>query len=325
MRPKRWRDALPVFEATPMSNRQIFIVEPGDEGQRLDVWLTSRMKNISRSHIQRLIRGGFVKVNSQRVKESHKTQIEDQVEIVIPPPQPVEILAEDIPLNILFEDDSLLVINKPAGLVVHPAPGHASGTLVNAILHHCPSLAGINGEQRPGIVHRLDRDTSGVMLVAKTGEALKSLADQFKHREIGKEYMAIVHGALEPAKGRIETLIGRHASDRKKMTASPKRGGRIAVTRYETLKKFEKYSLVLLRPETGRTHQLRVHLAHLQHPVVGDRQYGRHSRDESMEEVKRQLLHARKIRFQHPMSGAQMEFIAPLPEDMERFLIGVSP
>jgi len=255
----------------------------------------------------------------RRVKESHKIKPGERIEVNIPPPRPVELKAEKIPLNILFEDEALIVIDKPAGMVVHPAPGHNSGTLVNAILHHCPNLSGIGGELRPGIVHRLDKDTSGVILVAKTGAALSALADQFKRREISKEYLAIVWGVLSPPTGEIKTLIGRHATDRKKMTAMPKKG-RLSITHYETISTFEKFSLVRLCPETGRTHQIRVHLAHLHHPVAGDAIYGRRSSCDLPVEVSRQMLHAHKISFRHPVTGKKMEFVASLPEDMLHLL-----
>lgn len=291
----------------------------GQEGARLDIWLTRRLTGMSRSRIQQLIRAGLVTINAHPVKESHKIKPGEQIEVNIPPPRPVELKAEKIPLNILFEDDALLVINKPAGMVVHPAPGHNSGTLVNAILHHCPQLAGIGGELRPGIVHRLDKDTSGVIIVAKTEKAVMSLADQFKRREIHKEYLAIVRGILAPPSGAIKTMIGRHATDRKKMTAAPRKG-RLAITFYSTLETFGKFSLLNLRPETGRTHQLRVHLAHMRHSVVGDAQYGRHSARDLPVEVSRQMLHAHKICFCHPETGEKTEFTAPVPADMTRLL-----
>lgn len=302
-----------------MEGLKIFIVAKGQAGQRVDVWLARQLAGLSRSRSQQLIREGLVTVNGCSTKESHKTQAGERIEITIPAPRPVAIKAENIPLDILFEDDSLLVINKPAGLVVHPAPGHAAGTLVNAVLHHCPALSGIGGEQRPGIVHRLDQDTSGVMLVAKTEKALVSLASQFKHREISKEYLAIVFGCIKPDKGMIETLIGRHLADRKKMAVSSKKG-RQAITRYETLETLGEFSLVRLKPETGRTHQVRVHLAHWQHPVVGDKLYGRRSARELPAGVERQMLHAHKIGFRHPIAGQRMEFSAPLPEDMGKLL-----
>jgi len=302
-----------------MSDRYILAVDQGQEGIRLDVWLARQSKGMSRSRIQQLIRAGLVTVNAQTVKESHKIKPGEQIEVNIPPPHPVELKAEQIPLNILFEDDFLLVIDKPSGLVVHPAPGHDAGTLVNAVLYHCPRLEGIGGELRPGIVHRLDKDTSGVILVAKTEAALSALADQFKQREISKEYLAIVLGALSPASGQIRTMIGRHATDRKKMTAVPRKG-RPAITIYDTMEKLGNFSLVRLKPETGRTHQLRVHLAHVHHPVIGDEKYGRRSSWNLPVEVKRQMLHAHKIIFRHPGTGQKMEFSAPMPEDMERLL-----
>jgi len=302
-----------------LNNLQIISVNSGQEGVRLDIWLARQLTGISRSRIQQLIRSGLVTINSRPVKESHKTKAGEKVEFIISPPQPVEIKAEQIPLNIIFEDDALIVVNKPAGLVVHPAPGHDSGTLVNAVLHHCPKLGGIGGELRPGIVHRLDKDTSGVILVAKTHAALSALADQFKQREISKEYLAVVIGSLSPSSGQIRTMIGRHATDRKKMTALPRKG-RPAVTRYDTLETFGDFSLVRLKPETGRTHQLRVHLAHLKHPVLGDAVYGRRSPRDLPLEAQRQMLHAHKISFRHPGTGRKMEFSAPMPEDMTRLL-----
>jgi len=259
-----------------MNDHQIITVDQGQEGIRLDIWLARQLKEMSRSRIQQLIRAGFVTRNAHSLKESHKIKPGERIEVNIPPARPVELKPEKIPLNILFEDDFLLVIDKPAGLVVHPAPGHDSGTLVNAVLHHCPRLQGIGGELRPGIVHRLDKDTSGVMIVAKNETAMASLAAQFKQRKIHKEYLAIVRGILSPPCGVIETLIGRHALDRKKMTAMPKKG-RPAVTAYETVEKLGDFSLVRLKPATGRTHQLRVHLAHVRHPVIGDDKYSRHS------------------------------------------------
>lgn len=302
-----------------MNSHNILIVDNGQEGLRLDVWLAHQLSGMSRSRIQQLIRAGFIKINTQMVKESHKIKPGERVEVSIPPPREIGLKAENIPLNILFDDDSILVIDKPAGMVVHPAAGHDSGTLVNAVLYHCPRLGGIGGELRPGIVHRLDKDTSGVIVTVKTEKAMASLGSQFKQREIHKEYLAVVRGVFFPASGVIKTMIGRHLTDRKKMTAKPKKG-RLAITRYETLEKFSQYSLVRLFPETGRTHQIRVHLAHLEHPVVGDRQYGKHAADNLPVDVGRQMLHARKICFFHPETGEKLEFTAPLPTDMERLL-----
>jgi len=302
-----------------MNNCKALTVDKGQDGVRLDIWLARQLREISRSRIQQLIRAGLVTINMRPVKESHKIKPGERIEINIPSPRAVELKAEKIPLSILFEDEALIVIDKPAGLVVHPAPGHNSGTLVNAILYHCPRLGGIGGELRPGIVHRLDRETSGVMVVAKTEKAMMSLTGQFKQREIHKEYLAVVWGVLAPPSGVIETLIGRHAIDRKKMTAMPKKG-RLSITRYETISTFGNFSLVRLCPATGRTHQIRVHLAHLQHPVIGDKQYGRRSVCELPVEIGRQMLHAHKISFRHPETGEKMEFSAPVPEDMTHLL-----
>lgn len=307
------------IETFNMNARQALDVKDGQEGVRLDVWLTRRLTGISRSRIQQLIRAGLITINALPAKESHKTKPGERIEVYIPPPRRVELKAENIPLNIVFEDDFLIVIAKPAGMVVHPAPGHAGGTLVNAILHHCSSLGGIGGELRPGIVHRLDKDTSGVIVAAKTDAAMASLAGQFKRRSIHKEYLAIVRGVLSPPNGIIETLIGRHATDRKKMAAGTEKG-RLAVTRYATLETFQKHSLARLHPETGRTHQIRVHLAHMGHPVIGDTKYGGSSSGELPVAVGRQMLHAHKISFIHPGTGKIMEFSAPMPDDMARLL-----
>jgi len=238
------------------------------------------------------------------------------VALVIPPPVVTALIPEAIPLDIIYEDADLLVINKPAGLVVHPAAGHSSGTLVNALLHHCGSLAAIGGEQRPGIVHRLDRDTSGIMVVAKSDRALTGLMNQFKQRTIHKNYVALVWGHPLPARGTIETLIGRHRTDRKKMSAQPKTG-RAAVTHYELSERFGDVALVRIRLETGRTHQIRVHMAHRGFPVVGDAQYGGRSNRSLPMPVGRQMLHAETLAFMHPVTGKPLTFTAPWPADLK--------
>lgn len=300
---------------------------------RLDIWLKNswqaclansvaaegatndRFKGVfSRARLQSLIHSGHVKVNGKTVKESHKTRIGDTVTLAIPAPVPVELIPQAIPLDILHEDADLLVINKAAGIVVHPAAGHASGTLVNALLYHCGDSLAIGGERRPGIVHRLDRDTSGVMLAAKSDRAHAGLVNQFKNRAIHKDYVALVWGHPAPARGTIETLIGRHRSDRKKMAVQSKTG-RIAITHYELQECFGDISLVRLRLETGRTHQIRVHMAHNGHPIVGDAQYGRRSVCALPIPVKRQMLHAETVSFSHPGTGETMSFTAPWPAD----------
>jgi 23S rRNA pseudouridine1911/1915/1917 synthase len=232
----------------------------------------------------------------------------------------VELCAEDIPLEILYEDGDLVVVNKPAGLVVHPAVGNWTGTLVNALLYHCKDLAGVGGELRPGIVHRLDKDTSGVMVVAKNDAAVQALVNQFKAGSVEKEYAAIVRGVPRPARCRIETLIGRSRHDRKKMSAQPPRG-RNAVTTYDLVEAFGDVAAhVALRIETGRTHQIRVHMAHLGYPVLGDSIYGRNKPLGDLGTPERQLLHARKLTIQHPGSNETLVFEAPLPEDMTQWI-----
>jgi 23S rRNA pseudouridine1911/1915/1917 synthase len=240
----------------------------------------------------------------------------------MPPPEPVALVPQNIPLNVLFEDADIIVINKPPDLVVHPAAGHATGTLVNALLHHCGDLAGIGGELRPGIVHRLDKDTSGALVVAKTERALRGLVQQFKEGLVQKEYLALVWGCVEPRTGHIETLIGRSAHNRKKMSAQPETGRR-ALTDYEVLEQFTTAAVLRVRIHTGRTHQIRVHLAHLGHAVIGDVVYGRARRDAlpapapdaASGPALRQMLHAHQLAFAHPRTGLPLAFTAPVPED----------
>jgi len=296
------------------------LTPPDRAGQRLDVWLAAALPELSRSRLQSLIAAGHVRVGGRTVKPSLKVAAGATVTVEIPPPAETTLLPEAIPLRVLHEDADILVLDKPAGLVVHPAAGHASGTLVNALLAHCPDLAGIGGEKRPGIVHRLDRDTSGVMVVAKNETALRGLAAQFKRRGVAKEYLAIVRGAPRPPAGRIETPIGRSARDRKKMSATPA-AGRPAITLYDTVESFGAASLLRVRIETGRTHQIRVHMAYLGHPVIGDALYGRQRRDAlPAEPPPRQMLHAARLEFDHPRTGLRMAFTAPVPEDMREFL-----
>jgi 23S rRNA pseudouridine1911/1915/1917 synthase len=299
-------------------------VQPGEEGNRLDVWLGSRKPELSRARWQELIKSGHVRVNGQIKKPHYDLRENDVVETEIPPAEPTEIVAQDIPLNILFEDSDVLVLNKPAGLVVHPAPGHSDGTLVNALLHHCKDLEGIGGEQRPGIVHRLDKDTSGVLVIAKNELAVTRLSAQFKSREVRKQYAALVWGRPTPERGTIETLVGRSSHDRKKMSAKPA-SGRPAVTHYETIRKFPEASLLRVRIETGRTHQIRVHMAHIGHPVVGDTQYGRARKTVRPVPAARQMLHAEQLAFAHPRTGQPLEFVAPIPEDMRTLLKQLEP
>jgi 23S rRNA pseudouridine1911/1915/1917 synthase len=283
-------------------------------GQRLDQFLRGELPEYSRAFLQKLIEQGHVAVNGGPAKASYKVRAGDKVRVEIPPPRPLETLPEEIALAILFEDDDLIVVNKPAGLVVHPAAGNYEHTLVNALLHHCRgALAGIGGVERPGIVHRLDKGTSGCIVVAKTDFAHKALVAQFKSREVKKTYRAVCWGKFERPSGRIETVIGRSERDRKKMSAITSRG-RPAVTDYHVLKQFAEFALVEVHIHTGRTHQIRVHMAHIGHPVVGDATYGR-ARSTNIS-VARPLLHAYKLGFTHPRSQEFVEFTAPVPDDM---------
>ena len=255
-----------------MEERQEFIVE--EDGLRLDKFLAEQALPLSRSQIQSLIKEGKVTVNRLPSKSSHRVVAGDKVSIVVPEQEPLKVLPEDIPLDILYEDEELLIVNKPPGMVVHPAAGHYSGTLVNGLLFHCPHLSTINGPLRPGIVHRLDRDTSGVLMVAKTDEAHLDLARQIKERSIKRKYLALVEGKCELDEGTIEAPLGRHILKRKEM-AVRHQGGRFALTHYRVLERFKAATLLEITLATGRTHQIRVHLTYIGHPVVGDKTYGK--------------------------------------------------
>jgi 23S rRNA pseudouridine1911/1915/1917 synthase len=291
-------------------------------GGRLDRLLAHTMPDLSRSAAQRLVESGQVTVNGEPVKASYKVHAGDLVVITLPPILSTAPVAEAIHLDIVYEDSAILVIDKPAGMVVHPAPGHPSGTLVNALLAHCPELAG-GADERPGIVHRLDRDTSGLILVAKTERARRALQRQFKDRSVHKSYLALLHGHVEPAWGRIEAPLGRDPRHRQRMAVVP--GGREAVTEYHVLERFAQqvgpvagdYSLVDAEPKTGRTHQIRVHFSSIGHPVVADAAYGRRR---IALPVARQCLHAWRLVFKHPMTGHRLEMEAPLPPDLADLL-----
>jgi len=284
-------------------------------GQRLDVFLAAAVPEVSRSYWKGLVLSGLVTVNGAACKPNHKLRTGDEVCWSIPEETAAEPRPEDIPLDILFEDDAVLVLNKPPGLVVHPAAGNESGTLVNALLFHDP---GFQSLERTGIVHRLDKDTSGVMVVAKSEAAMTELQRQFKARETEKEYFALVWGSPPPS-GRIETLIGRHPVHRKKM-AVPKEGGREAVSSFKTVETFAETTWVQVKIETGRTHQIRVHMAHLGYPVVGDAVYGRARKNKLPMAAERQMLHAARLEFTHPDTGKRLSFEAPLFDDMHRLL-----
>lgn len=281
--------------------------------QRLDRYLAEALPDFSRSHAQKLIEQGKIQVNGQ-VCTSKKlmVQVGDRLHITIPDAQPLDLQPEDIPLDILYEDDHLLIINKPVGLVVHPAPGHEGGTLVNALLAHCDNLAGIGGVQRPGIVHRLDKDTSGAIAVAKTDQAHQHLQAQLKAKTARRDYLAVIHGAPAAESGTIDLPIGRHLIDRKKMAIIPEeKGGRRAVTHWQVRERLGNYTLMQFALETGRTHQIRVHSAKMGYPIVGDTVYGA-GRSVGVK-LAGQALHAWRLQLEHPISGVPVIAIAPIP------------
>jgi 23S rRNA pseudouridine1911/1915/1917 synthase len=285
-----------------------------DAAVRLDAWLAAQCPDLSRARIQALIRAGHIRLGDRAAKPASRLRPGETVEISVPPPEPANIQPEAMPVAVVYEDDDLLVITKPPGLVTHPAPGHATGTLVNALLHHCAGrLSGIGGVERPGIVHRLDKDTSGLMIVAKNDAAHRELSRQLAKREIQKTYLAIVAGAPPHASGRIEQPIARHPRHRQRMAVVP--GGRHAVTLYRVIERFPGAALVECDLLTGRTHQIRVHLLWLRCPILGDAVYGR-----SESSAPRQMLHAWKLAFPHPRTGVKLDLTAPLTGDFEEVL-----
>jgi 23S rRNA pseudouridine1911/1915/1917 synthase len=287
---------------------------------RLDRYLAERLPDLSRSRLQKLIEDGYIQVN-QQVCTSKKVavQVGDRITVEMPAIQPLAVQPEDIQLDILYEDDAVLILNKPAGLVVHPSAGHESGTLVNAVLAHCPTLPGINGIQRPGIVHRLDKDTTGAIAIAKTDQAFQHLQAQFKAKTARRDYLAIVYGAPQQNGGTIDQPIGRHPIDRKKQAIVPEdRGGRRAVTHWQVQERLGNYTLMAFALETGRTHQIRVHSAFMGHPVVGDPLYG--SGRAIGVNLTGQVLHAWRLRLIHPVTGEEIAAIAPLPETLTKLL-----
>lgn len=299
-----------------MSEDFSFRITDAQAGVRVDLFLTGRMPGLSRSRIQRLIEEDYLLVNGQKVKVSYRLKAEDAVEFVLPRKTEFTPQPEELSLEIVYEDDSLAVVNKPAGMVVHPAPGNDTGTLVNALLYHIKTLSTMNGDFRAGIVHRIDKDTSGLLLVAKTDGAYLSLSRQLADRSLTREYVALVEGLLKEQNGTVAAPIGRDPKNRLRMAVVT--GGKPAVTHYKVQRCYLNTTLVLLRLETGRTHQIRVHMAKLNHPVVGDPIYG-YRRNPMRHEG--QLLHARLLGFKHPEDGRYMEFSAPVPEDFRNILI----
>lgn len=296
---------------------QRLTVSPEDAGVRIDKYLAEQLPDITRSYLQKLLKDGSVQMNGKPVKASTKTAAGALIALTIPEPEEPEILPEDIPLDILYEDSDVILINKPKNMVVHPAAGHYTGTLVNALMYHCRSdLSGINGVLRPGIVHRIDKDTTGVLIVCKNDRAHNALAEQLKEHSITRKYRAIVCGNLKEDEGTVDAPLGRHPQDRKRM-AIVRSGGKRAVTHYRVLERFGNNTYIECQLETGRTHQIRVHMASLGHPLLGDEIYGR---AKSPFKLEGQTLHAMVLGFIHPTTGEYMEFEAPLPEYFEKLL-----
>lgn len=293
--------------------KHCFTADIEHEDQRIDRYLTEMLPEQSRSFFQKLIRDGFVMVNHIIVKVNYRLKTGDVIEIDIPDAVPTEIVPENIPLDILYEDDDLLIVNKPKGMVVHPAVGHSTGTLVNAIMYHCQgNLSGINGEIRPGIVHRIDKDTTGSLIICKNDEAHRNIAEQIKEHSVTRRYVGVVAGTFSEESGTVEGAIGRHPNDRKRMTINEK-NGKPAVTHYRVLQTLKGASFIEFELETGRTHQIRVHMASISHPLLGDTVYGN---SKNPYKLQGQALHARTIGFIHPTTGEYIEVSAPIPEYM---------
>lgn len=293
------------------------LFECEESSVRIDAWLSGKMEEYSRSYIQKLCQDGNIKVNGAPVKSNYKLKTGDKVTVEIPEAEVLQVTAEEIPLAIVYEDEHIIVINKPKGMVVHPAAGNYSGTLVNALMKHCgDSLSDINGVIRPGIVHRIDKDTSGLLVVAKNNHAHEFLSKKLKTHDIKREYIALVEGIIYENSGKIDAPIGRHPVDRKKMSVNLK-SGRHAVTHFKVVERFPAATYLELKLETGRTHQIRVHMSYINHPIIGDEVYGR---KKQRFDTQGQVLHARKLTFEHPATGELMEFETPVPEYFKKLL-----
>ncbi len=299
-----------------MHQIELIIVAEEMDGERLDAFVADQMEQLSRSVVKGLINEGKILVDQERQKASYRVREGDEISVEIPKPQVLDLQPRNIPLEIIYQDEDLAVINKPKGLVVHPAHGNWDYTMVNALLYHIKDLSGINGQIRPGIVHRLDKDTSGVMVVAKNDVAHRSLAAQIKEHSIKREYIALVHGTIKENLGTIDAPIGRSKNDRKKMAVVA--DGRPAVSKYQVLERYHNYSLVKVELLTGRTHQIRVHFAYIKHPVVGDPLYGSGKKHFNLDS---QALHAHLLGFVHPRTGNYLEFTSPLPEYFQEILV----
>ena len=293
--------------------REILIITENEAGQRADVALAA-MLELTRSNMQKLLDEGRAVKGTKVIKSNYKLKLGDEIIVTLPEPQPLDVQPENIPLDIIYEDEDVVVVNKARGMVVHPAAGNYSGTLVNALLYHCKNLSGINGVIRPGIVHRLDKDTSGIMICAKNDSAHVSLSEQIQSKTAQRTYLAVVRGNIKTDSGVIETQIARDKDDRKKM-AVVKEGGRNAVTEYEVVERFGKYTIVKCKLKTGRTHQIRVHMEYLGYPLVGDPKY---SPMKTPFSINGQALHSLTLAFDHPRTGERMEFEAKLPEDLHK-------
>ncbi|WP_100487612.1 RluA family pseudouridine synthase [Sporolactobacillus pectinivorans] len=291
------------------------IADQTDEGKRMDKWAAEQLSTESRSRLQQLIKEGHILINGDKVKASYRMRTGDVILVSVPDPEPLDVVPENIGLDIIYEDDAVVVVNKPRGMVVHPAPGHMTGTLVNALLFHCRDLSGINGILRPGIVHRIDKDTSGLLMVAKTDAAHRSLAAQLKDKTTHRLYLAIVHGVLPEDSGTIDAPIGRDDKDRKKMAVTD-HNSKSAVTHFKVIERFSKYTYLSCRLETGRTHQIRVHMAYIGHPLAGDPKYGL----KKTLPIDGQALHAAELGFSHPVTGNFLTFKTDPPADFEKLL-----
>jgi 23S rRNA pseudouridine1911/1915/1917 synthase len=304
-------------------NRLEWQAESTGIGDRIDKYIVDRLEEegeggISRTQVQEWIKSGAVSVNGRLVKANYKLTQGDQVQVDVPAAEEPEIVAEDIPLDIVYEDSDVIVINKPRGMVVHPAPGHASGTVVNALMHHCKDLSGINGVLRPGIVHRIDKDTTGLLMAAKNDLAHVSLAEQLKEHSVSRTYIALVHGNMPHDQGTIDAPIGRDSQDRK-LFAVTDRNSKEAVTHFTVLERLGDYTLLELKLETGRTHQIRVHMKYIGYPMAGDPVYGR----SKTVDLNGQALHAAELGFTHPRSGERLHFTAPLPDDFQHVMLSL--
>lgn len=299
-------------------NSYIYAAEAENKGSRLDSFIAAQALSLSRSAVQRLIGSGGVLVNNKTEKANYRLRTDDEIVVNIPDPEPLDIKAENIPLDILYEDKEMIIINKKRGMIVHPAPGVYKGTLVNALLFHCSDLSGINGIIRPGIVHRLDKDTSGVMVAAKTDAAHLNLAEQIGSKKAQRHYLAVVNGNIKEDEGRIIGNIGRHPADRKKMAVLIGKG-KPATTLFKVLARFGQYTFVECRLMTGRTHQIRVHMAYIGHPLLGDPIYSKCNKPLD-KKIAGQALHSHTLKLYHPSTGEEMLFTAPLPDDMQKIL-----